>query len=77
MIAAKEKIEDEFIMQCRLRAMAGSLILNFFFSIYSEFTKFYCPSLYSSMFGTLFGVGCFQAMMYLITFNSLKKGYTK
>ncbi len=76
-ILAKEKVEDEFMMQCRLRAMAGIFILNFFCSIFSEFTKTYCPTFFSPMFGSLFGVGIFQAMMYITTFYSLKKGYAQ
>ncbi len=76
-ILAKEKVEDEFIMQCRLRAMAGIFILNFFCSIFSELTKTYCPTFFTPIFGSLFGVGVFQAMMYITTFYSLKKGYAQ
>ena len=73
-ILSKEKIEDEFILQCRYRALAGSLLMTIILAIINDWLAFLCNDAGSNLFNSSFKIACYASWMYLITFRNLKRG---
>jgi hypothetical protein len=68
-IYSKEKIEDEFVTNCRLKALSSCLIYLFIYSIMNDFNVFISIKTQSP-----FSIACIISSIYYGTFKGMLKG---